>query len=83
MRGQSYLNYAFAVGKIRALEKFLIQGEVFEEALASGLNEALRLFVESDLYSEELLHIRDSRSLEEVLGRELLRLKKTIRGLCV
>jgi len=75
------LNYAFAVGKIRALEKFLIKGEVFEEAIDSSLAEALRLFVESDLYSEELLHVKDSQQLETVLNQELLKLKSLISDL--
>lgn len=81
MKRTSPLNYAFAVGKIRALEKFLIKQEVFEEAIEADLNEALRLFVESDLYSDELLHIRDSRQLETILTGELLKLKKLISDL--
>lgn len=74
----SHLNYAFAVGKIRALEKFLIKPEVFAEAIESNLAEALRLFVESDLYGEGLLHIKDSQQLESVLSQELAKLKKLI-----
>jgi len=81
MKKISPLNYAFAIGKIRALEKFLIREEVFQEAIESGLSEALRLFVESDLYSDELLHIRDSGHLEIVLNQELLKLKNLIRNL--
>ena len=77
----SPLNYAFAIGKIRALEKFLIRSEVFQEAIESSLQDSLRLFVESDLYSEELLHIRDSQQLEEVLSQELLKVKDLIRSL--
>jgi len=77
----SPLNYAFAVGKIRALEKFLIKQEVFEEAIASNLSDALRLFVESDLYSDELLHTRDSQHLEMILDQELIKLKNLIRNL--
>ena len=77
----SHLNYAFAVGKIRALEKFLIKPEVFAEAIESNLAEALRLFVESDLYGEELLHIQDSQQLESVLSQELAKLKKIIGDL--
>ena len=78
---QSPLNYAFAIGKIKALEKFLIRKEVFEEAIESDLSGALRLFVESDLYSDELLHIKDSRHLEELLNQELAKLKKLISEL--
>lgn len=81
MKRVSPLNYAFAIGKIRALEKFLIKQEVFKEALESELEDALRLFVESDLYSDELLRIRDSQELEELLNQELLKLKNLIRGL--
>jgi V/A-type H+-transporting ATPase subunit C len=77
----SPLDYAFAVGKIRALEGFLIKAEVFEEAMESGLDEALRLFAEADLYSDELLRVKDSRQLEAVLNQELLKLKKLVSEL--
>ncbi|MDD5356221.1 MAG: hypothetical protein PHY56_06780, partial [Candidatus Omnitrophica bacterium] len=74
-------NYTYAVGKIRALEKFLFKQAVFEEAMESGLPEALRIFTETGIYSSELLHIKDSRGLEEVLAKELLALKKLVRSL--
>ncbi len=74
-------DYAFAIGKVRALEKFLIRSEVFEEAIESDLSQGLRLFAESDLYSEELLHVKDSLQLETVLNQELLGLKKLITNL--
>lgn len=75
------LDYTFAIGKIRALENFLIKDEVFEEAIESDMLGALRLFAETDLYSDELLHIKDSQELERVLGQELLKLKKLVAGL--
>jgi V/A-type H+-transporting ATPase subunit C len=81
MKIQSPLKYAFGIGKIRALENFLIKQEVFEEAIESSLNEALRIFAESDLYSDEILHVKDSRQLENVLSQELQKLKKLIQGL--
>ncbi len=77
----SNLDYAFAVGKIRALEKFLIRQEVFEEAIATDLKEAVRLFVESDLYGDELLGVKTSQQLETVLDKALLELKKQISEL--
>jgi len=70
--------YAYAGGKIRALEKFLIKREVFEDAAASTLEEALRFFVESDLYGEDLLQVRDSAMLEQVLEAETSKLKSTV-----
>lgn len=77
----SALNYIYAIGKIRALENFLIKQEVFTQALESTLAEALRLFVESDLYSDELLHIKDSQHLEDLLNQELLKLEKLLSEL--
>ncbi len=81
MKKQSPLNYAFAIGKIRAREKFLIRNEVFEEAIESNLAEALKIFVESDFYSDELLRLRDSLHLEVILSEELQKVKDLIRGL--
>lgn len=77
----SILDYAFSVGKIRALEKFLIKEGVFLEAIDSDLAGALRLFAESDLYSSELLHIRNSQELESLLNQELSNLKKLVGDL--
>jgi V/A-type H+-transporting ATPase subunit C len=77
----SPLNYAFAIGKIKARERYLIRQEVFEEAIEAELGEALRLFVESGLYSDELLHIENSRQLEAILKKAMLGLKKEISEL--
>jgi len=78
---RSPLDYAFAVGKIRAMERFLIKPEVFEEAAESDLDEALKLFTESQVYSAELLHVEDSRQLEDALRQQLIDLKKLVGGL--
>lgn len=79
----SPLDYAFAVGRIRALEKFLISEEVFLEAVDATLEEALELFAESDLYGEELLHIKNSRDLENALGQETDKLEKEVKTMLV
>lgn len=63
------------------MENFLIRKEVFEEAADSGLDEALRLFVEADSYSAQLLHVKDSRQLEELLSKELENLQKQVSAL--
>jgi len=77
----SPLNYAFAIGKIRVLEKFLIKQEVFRQAIETDLEGALRLFVEANLYSEAFLKIKDSKELEKILDQELSKLKKLIQEL--
>ena len=81
MKKVSPLDYTFAVGKIRALEKFLLKEEVFEQALGASLKEALRLFAESDLHSDELLHVENSEQLEVILHREKEQLTRDIRDL--
>ncbi len=81
MKKASVLDYTFAVAKARALEKFLIKEGVFQEAIDGDLAGALRLFVESDLYSDELLHVKDSLTLENILNQELLKLKNLIGDL--
>lgn len=81
MKKISSLDYAYALGKIRALENFLITKEVFEQAIETDLTEALRLFVESGMYPPELLHIQNSRQLESILTEELLQIKKTVSHL--
>lgn len=74
---RSVYDYAFAVGKIRALEKFLLKQEVFEEAIESGILEALKIFAET-VYSDEILHVKDSRQLEAILDEETRLLKNAV-----
>lgn len=81
MKRASVLDYTYAVAKVRALEKFLIRQEVFAEAIGRSLNEALRLFVESGLYGDEILHIKNSAQLESALNQELIKLKKLVNDL--
>lgn len=77
----SPLEYLFAIGNIRALERFLLTQEAFEKAADAPLDEALRIFVESNLYSNELLHVRDSQQLEGILAQELLKLRNFTKKL--
>lgn len=74
-------DYAFGIGKIRALEKFLIRLEVFQEAIAADTPEALRLFAEADISLDGLLQVANSRQLEAVLQQRTLNLRNLIRGL--
>ncbi|HOX54083.1 MAG: V-type ATPase subunit [Candidatus Omnitrophica bacterium] len=73
--------YIFAVGRIRALERFLIKQEALEEAIESDLGEALRILVEAGSYSDGLLRIHDSQDLENILREELAKLKTFMENL--
>jgi vacuolar-type H+-ATPase subunit C/Vma6 len=74
-------DYAFAVGKIRCLERFLLTEETFRQADDADLSGALQLFAESQLYTDELLHVKDSARLEALLNQESRQLQDMIREL--
>ena len=74
-------DYAFAVGKIRCLERYLLTEEAFRQAQDADLAGALQLFAGSELYSDELLHVKNSAKLEDLLNQELRQLKAMIRQL--
>lgn len=76
MKKKSALSYAFAVGKIKVLEKSLLRAETFNQALHLETTEALRLLAEAGLYGEELAKVKDSRQLEKVLADSLAHLKQ-------
>jgi V/A-type H+-transporting ATPase subunit C len=81
MKKNSPEDYAFAVGKIRALERFLVTEETFHQAEDADLASALQLFAEPELYTDELLHVKDSAKLEGLLNQELRQLQDMIRQL--
>lgn len=64
-------DYAFAVGKIRALETRLVKRGIFEEIIgASPVDEALKILSEAGDYSEEVMRIKGSTDLESILKKE-------------
>jgi V/A-type H+/Na+-transporting ATPase subunit C len=81
MKKKSALSYAFAVGKIKVLEKSLLRAETFAQAMPLETNEALRLLAEAGLYGEELAKVRDGAELEKVLAEALAGLKQLLRSL--
>ena len=67
----SLLDYAFAVGKIRALETRLIKRNIFEEMVdTSPIDEALKILSEAGDYPDEVMRIKDSTNLESILKKE-------------
>jgi len=75
----SSLDYAFALGRIRALEDYLIPYPVFREAAeAPNLARAIELISDAGRYGEELLEIRTSDQLEKFLTKEKIGLDFTL-----
>jgi len=78
----SPLDYAFAVGRVRALESYLIPQKVFQEAAeASSLEKVLELISDAGKFGEELLEIRTSDQLEKFLLKEKIGLDFTLQEL--
>jgi V/A-type H+-transporting ATPase subunit C len=71
MRKPSRLDYAFAVGRVRALEKYLIQQAVFLEASeTTDFSAALKVLYDAGRYSEDMIKAGNSGALDAFLDRE-------------
>ncbi|MBS3820023.1 V-type ATPase subunit [bacterium] len=82
MKKQSRTDYAFAVGRVRALEKKMIREAVFKEAVeAKDFTAALKLLSETGGYPEELSQVSHSEELDSVLEKEKERLHRNIEEL--
>ena len=82
MKKRTRLDYIYAVGRVRALEKHLVQKAVFEEAAEMAEFEAaLKLIYDTGRYPEALVKARDSAALDAVLGGEEKDLKREMSEL--
>jgi len=71
MKKPPRLDYAFAVGKVRALEKKLVSKDVFREAAEENdFQSAIKIIFDAGAFSEEMVEIKDSRALDEYLEKE-------------
>jgi len=71
MKKPSRLDYAFAVGKVRALEKRLVSKAVFGEAAdENDFQSAVKIIFDAGAFSEEMIEIKDSKALDEYLEKE-------------
>jgi vacuolar-type H+-ATPase subunit C/Vma6 len=71
MRKSSRLDYAYAVGRVRALESRLISRPVFMEAAEEeGFLSALKIIFEAGMFREQKIEIQNSEQLDEFLEKE-------------
>ena len=71
MKKVSRLDYAFAVGRVRALEKHLVSQAVFREAIdAVGFSNAIKVVFDAGRFPEELIDITNSEELDSFLVQE-------------
>ncbi|MCX7974112.1 MAG: V-type ATPase subunit [Candidatus Aminicenantes bacterium] len=71
MSRKSRLDYAFAVGRIKALEKSLIPYKLFLEALeAINLEESLKIIYEAGLWPEEIIKAKKPKDIDRLCSQE-------------
>ncbi len=78
----SALNYAYAVGRVRALENYLIPYQVFREAVeAENARRAIELISDAGNFGEDLLQVQNPEQLDRVLLRERIALDFNLQEL--
>jgi V/A-type H+-transporting ATPase subunit C len=71
MRKPSRFDYAFSVGRVRALEQRLVRKAVFEEAAdEDDFQSAVRIICDAGVFPAEMIGIKDLRKLDEYLEKE-------------
>jgi vacuolar-type H+-ATPase subunit C/Vma6 len=84
MKKPSRLSYAYAVGRIRALERDLIEQAVFREASEEkDMAGALKVIFDAGKFSDEMVQIRDSDELDEYIEREEDELRRLMGELMI
>lgn len=82
MNRTSPLDYAFAVGRVRALENWLISRAVFEEAaVAKTAAGAMKTIVDAGRFREERVEFRHPQDLDNYLAEESRRFLEDVQGL--
>ena len=82
MKKPSRLDYAYAVGRVRALEKYLVSQAVFREAAEEkDFPSAIKTVFDSGRFPDALVGIQDSRDLDRFLQQEEKDLVTEVQGL--
>jgi V/A-type H+-transporting ATPase subunit C len=73
------LDYAFAVGRVRVLEKDLVSSAVFREAAEErDVSSAMRMIFDAGRFMDEMTEVRNSEGLDLFLANEERQLLKTL-----
>jgi len=71
MKRPSRLDYAFAVGRIRALERKLVAKEVFREASEEkDFSQAVKIIFDAGEFKDEMVNLRSSEDLDIFIQKE-------------
>jgi len=84
MKKPSRLSYAYAVGRVRALEKALVEQAVFKEASEEkDLASALKVIFDAGNFSDEMVQIKDSDELDEYIEKEEEEVHRLMREILI
>ena len=79
MKKPSRLDYAFAVGRVRVLEKDLVSSAVFREAAEErDVSSAMKVIFDAGRFMDEMSEVRNSEDLDRFLANEERQLLKTL-----
>ena len=82
MKNVSRLDYAYAVGRVRALEKKLISRAIFWEAAEEkDVSSVLKVILDAGTFVEEKVDVADSVELDTLLKKEEEAMHRLISGL--
>jgi len=79
MKRPSRLDYAFAIGRVRVLERYLVSRAVFREAADEGdVSSAVKMIFDAGRFLDEMTGVRNSEELDLFLANEERQLLKTL-----
>ena len=82
MNTPSRLDYAYAVGRVRVLERYLVAQAVFREAVEEAdFQNAIKTVFDSGRFRDTMVGIQDSRELDAFLKQEKENLLSEMRDL--
>jgi V/A-type H+-transporting ATPase subunit C len=79
MRRPSRLDYAYAVGRVRVLERYLVSGAVFKEAAdEKDVSAAIKMVFDAGNFLDEMTDVRNPEEMDLFLTNEERQLLKTL-----
>jgi vacuolar-type H+-ATPase subunit C/Vma6 len=74
-------DYAFAIGKIRVLERYLLKKDMLLQMTALSPEQITHLLRERGLWHESILKVKDVSGLQEFFSQENLRYRRLLKSL--
>ncbi len=84
MKRPSRLDYAFAIGRVRVLERDLVSSAVFREAADErDVSSAIKMIFDAGSFLDEMTEVRNSEELDLFLANEERQLLKTLSEILI